>query len=411
MTSLPSTVSTTSITTANEIELEPDEEFLPRDIPDKMDLETLPQKKETVDRWRQGELDHWANTTLPPNIQQALADSTGKRNPNTTFEGEIVFRHVLPCLLFNSKWLSEIDMANLNAATPLVVLFLNLCRRYSMVDTSPIQGYDMYEGFKTETEFHQERIRLASAAVFQNRFNIEDTVRYIGGPHIGAHRNLDEIRRRLQAGVEPALLDQVIHQFEYGAPQQVHGYSSNENFQQYRHYGNHSSCDIHKEKFKQVMLKDSRRGNTLLLDSKLLMFIPHLHLTPQGLVDVENKWKSDRPVFDSTFRPQIWCTAINDWVDKSTEGEVYFSGSFIRLITSIWNMRITYPDQPIYIGDDDVKNAFRLIKNNPAVVGMHGFVGHGLLGLSTGMTFGDNYSPQNFEPIAVARSQQATYLW
>ena len=86
MTSLPSTVSTTSITTANEIEPEPDEDFLPRDIPDKMDLETLPQKKETVDRWRQGELDHWANTTLPPNIQQALADSTGKRNPNTTFE-------------------------------------------------------------------------------------------------------------------------------------------------------------------------------------------------------------------------------------------------------------------------------------------------------------------------------------
>ena len=42
---------------------------------------------------------------------------------------------------------------------------------------------------------------------------------------------------------------------------------------------------------------------------------------------------------------------------------------------------------------------------------MHAFVGNGLLGLSTGMTFGDNYSPQNFEPIAVARSQQATYLW
>ena len=74
-------------------------------------------------------------------------------------------------------------------------------------------------------------------------------------------------------------------------------------------------------------------------------------------------------------------------------------------------MRITYPNEPIFIGDDDVKNAFRLIKNNPAVVGMYGFVGHGLLGFSTGMTFGDNYSPQNFEPIAMTRSQQSKYLW
>ena len=75
----------------------------------------------------------------------------------------------------------------------------------------------MYKGLRTETEFHQERIQLASAAVFQNRFNIEDTVRYIGGPHIGAHRDLAAIRRRLQAGVEPELLNQVIHQYEYRA--------------------------------------------------------------------------------------------------------------------------------------------------------------------------------------------------
>ena len=409
--SQPLTKLTKPSSTANVIEPEPDDDFLPKEIPDRMDIATLPEKKATVESWKQGELDQWAKTTLPPNIKQALADSTGKRNPNTTFEGEIVFRHVLPVLLFNSGWLSEIEFDRLDAATPLVVLFLNLCRRYSMVDTSPIRGYSMYKGFRAETEFHQGRIRLASAAVFQHRFNIEETVRYIGGPHIGAHRNLSAIRQRLRAGVEPALLDKVIHQYEYGAPQQVHGYSSNKNFEEYRAYGNHSSCETHKEKFKQVMLKDSRRGNNLLLDKNLLMFIPHVHLTPQGLVDVDNKWKSDRPVFDSTFRPEIWCNAINDWVDKSTEGQVYFSGSFIRLITSIWNLRITYPNQPIYIGDDDVKNAFRLIKSNPAVVGMHGFVGHGLLGFSTGMTFGDNYSPQNFEPVAVARSQQATHLW
>ena len=27
------------------------------------------------------------------------------------------------------------------------------------------------------------------------------------------------------------------------------------------------------------------------------------------------------------------------------------------------------------------------------------------------MTFGDNYLPQNFDPVDVARLQQATYLW
>ena len=69
----------------------------------------------------------------------------------------------------------------------------------------------MYRNFKTETDFHQERIRLSSAALFQSGFNVENTVRYIGGPHIGAHQNPDAIRARLTAGVEPTLLDRVIH--------------------------------------------------------------------------------------------------------------------------------------------------------------------------------------------------------
>ena len=65
----------------------------------------------------------------------------------------------------------------------------------------------MYKNFKTETNFHKERIHLSSAALFQSGFHVEDTVRYIGGPHIGAHRNPDAIRKRLTAGVEPAILD------------------------------------------------------------------------------------------------------------------------------------------------------------------------------------------------------------
>ena len=52
------------------------------------------------------------------------------------------------------------------------------------------------------------------------------------------------------------------------------------------------------------------------------------------------------------------------------------------------------------LADNDVKNAFRLEKNNPAVVGMHEFVACKHLAFCTGMTFGDLYSPMNFDPLA-----------
>lgn len=75
---------------------------------------------------------------------------------------------------------------------------------------------------------------------------------------------------------------------------------------------------------------------TVYLRKTLKLYV--LLLTLQGLVVVDNMWKSNRPVFDSSFCPKIWCQAINDWVDKTTEGQVCCPGSFICLLSSIWNM-------------------------------------------------------------------------
>ena len=106
------------------------------------------------------------------------------------------------------------------------------------------------------------------------------------------------------------------------------------------------------------MVKDSKRGNTILLDPDILNFVPYLHLTPQAMVDIESKWKDERPVFDSSFHPEIWSEGINDWINKETEGDVYFPENWTAFLIDIWNFRISYPEEPLYLGDNDIKNAF-----------------------------------------------------
>ena len=66
-------------------------------------LQLCQKKKATVDRWRQGELDHWAKTTLPTNIKQALADSTGKHNPTQALREKLFFviYYLVYCLIPN----------------------------------------------------------------------------------------------------------------------------------------------------------------------------------------------------------------------------------------------------------------------------------------------------------------------
>ena len=126
------------------------------------------------------------------------------------------------------------------------------------------------------------------------------------------------------------------------------GHNTEENFQKFKKYGNHTSVEANIDKYEATMIKDNRRGNIYVVDPELLDFIHHMHLTPQGLVDIDNKYKSERPVFDSSFQPDPFSDSINNWVSKDTEGGVTFAGSFVQYLTWIWNLRISYPHSVTY---------------------------------------------------------------
>lgn len=160
-----------------------------------------------------------------------------------------------------------------------------------------------------------------------------------------------------------------------------------------------------------AIAKDIRRGYTFAVHPTLTVFIPHLHRTPLGMVDLDKPYKQPRPVFYSSFCPHPWCNAINDCTDLSTEPDLIFAGSKMKFLRWLYNLRISYPNEEIYPGDDDVSGAFRQCKYNPFLVAMHSFLIFGKLVLSTGQTFGDGPSPSNWEPIAQARQQLAQAKW
>lgn len=103
--------------------------------------------------------------------------------------------------------------------------------------------------------------------------------------------------------------------------------------------------------------------------------------------------------------------APNDLTSPHTKHEIIFAGSFTQFLTWIYNLRIDYPTEEIYIGDDDVSGAFRHAKWNPNVVGMHTFMLFGFRFLSTGLTFGGNTCPAQWEIIAICKMLLVMYLW
>ena len=348
---------------------------------------------------------------LDPRIRAKMEQPFGKDNISQHFTSEASLRHVL-VPLWKSGHLagSHRDWASLCEAYYPAKILRGVLEDLGDVPFSGIRGYN--PDWETETELNQDRIRMASAALLHFNGSVADLVRWIGGPHVGAHRDLEGTFQALdEAQVDPKVISDLKRIFTDGIPARCTASSTERNFEAFYRYGNHSTVDEEPEKTYKAMVKDSRKGFILVFDQRMVLFILHCHLTPQGVVDLNSLFKNPRPIFDSSFRPYVWCYAINDWTHKDNEPPLTFASAEMGFMIWLYNLRITYPWLEIYIGDDDVSGAFRLMKYNPNCMSLHTSSQCGYCVVNTGGTFGDNTSPSNFDPIGMARRQLAWHMW
>ena len=236
-------------------------------------------------------------------------------------------------------------------------------------------------------------------------------VRWIGGPHVAAHRDNEVIFARLKETCEEENYNDLVRVFSQGSPTLVNADCTQENYRAYLEYGNHTTITDNQAMVEKTLLKEVSRGCTLMLDPDIIGLVENIKTTPHGILYLDHPYKNPRVVCDATCRPDYWCMAINDWTSKNNEPRLIFATAFVGNLTWIWNLRITYPSEDIYVCDDDVTNAFKQAKYPPNLAGMHSKIINGTLYVDTAQTFGDNTSPANWEPIAICRAQHARALW
>ena len=361
---------------------------------------SLAQEKEIRERWLAAE--------VPTAVQLQLDQPFGKNNLTQCFTSDVCFRHAL-VFVMQSGHLDAIATNALLAASPHARLLDKLIRDHTTIDFRPLRNAN--PNWESETTIPAERVRMVTACLIYYNFDVAAMVRYIGGTHVGAHRDTDGIINELRGKIPTDVLRDLERLYRHGAPRHCNAHSSEANYQAFRAYGNHASVANHPDVAMKAFVKDSKKQFLLAAKASAFSFCPHSHQTPVAIANAGHPYKKARFVFDSSFRPEPWCYAINDWTDKANEPPLHFASSYYDFLVWIWNLRISYPNEDIYPGDDDVAGAFRHGKYHPSLVAMHGVIIFGLTILMTGMTFGDNTSPSNWEPVARARSHYAQHIW
>jgi len=134
------------------------------------------------------------------------------------------------------------------------------------------------------------------------------------------HRNPDEILAKCEKALDKDLLKQLERVLNNNNPSKFKGHTTAEQRNENRAYGNHSSIAKNIEKVNKTMNKEERNKFLAVFPVWLERFIPHMHLTPQGLLTKLRK--KDRLVFDAAHLVSPFSICINDFTNVEDEIEL-----------------------------------------------------------------------------------------
>jgi hypothetical protein len=263
-------------------------------------------------------------------------------------------------LLYILGFMTNSIKKKLERAFPPARRYRQLARLYQNVDFRSMQGFQ--PDWQKQTELSVPQQEMTTACLLHFNLSLPAMVRWVEGPHVGAHRDNTAIFARLKETCDDANYKELVRVFTQGSPTYINAECSQANYKAYQVYGNYSSFKENTAMVARTLLKDVARGCTLMLDPDIMDFLENVKQTPHGIVNLEHPYKNPRVVCDATCRPHCWSHAINDWTDKTNEPPLTFASALVATFTWIWNLCITYPHLEICVCDNDITNAFCQIK-------------------------------------------------
>ena len=121
--------------------------------------------------------------------------------------------------------------------------------------TSPLQKRDL--DYKSHTSIPQCRVDMFTACAIHYDFDLSSVIRFTGENYINAHLKVESILAQLAAaGCDKKLMDELKRVISEGCPSYFNATSTQENFDCFAKYGNHSTITNDIKKVTKTLKKE-----------------------------------------------------------------------------------------------------------------------------------------------------------
>lgn len=293
-----------------------------------------------------------------PTHSQLLKTPFGQPSSNYGFTQEACFETSLFTIL-KSGYLDIVSFHNVCCSHPLICHLASMIAPLTKIDFRSLREHD--QNWATIKDFPPHANLRFLALLFHYDCHLSAAIRFLGSKYLGGHRDMTTILPKLRPHVDPETIAVFQRVMTTGCPAHFNAETTRSNALDYLRHGNSSSVSNHQDLVHTALIKEYRNNYAVPLPSWVARFLRHVFFTPIHILDKPGR--PPRIVFDALKRHHPTSQSVNNMTSTHTgcEMDCAYGDVFHRLLTRIWNLRISYPSRDIVLHCNDVKSCFRYV--------------------------------------------------
>jgi len=267
--------------------------------------------------------------------------------------------------ILKAKFLKEPDLKNLKellgmhskdwtGGLPLYKEMNSDFQRLENLDFSPLKAPRL--DYANQQHISQHRVGLATAGLIHYGMHPGMSLRYMKGEYTGKSRSADAILKKVSPYIEPEDARHIHRIITQGCPSQLNFEEDTMNKLAVIEKGNQQTFETHPEVVTKSMNKEEKNSHVLPFRSWVIYFSPFLRCTPQGMREKNGKYPI---IFNSSTQTWMNKVVLNHVTMTEWEANIDFGKSKVNFLINIYNWRVSFPREIIYVALADITACFR----------------------------------------------------
>jgi hypothetical protein len=303
------------------------------------------------------------------------------------------------CCLLNATGIDFFEERSIQAlacCSSHYAKFVPMCKDLRRVNFEKLREERL--DYEEQKEVSKERITMANACMLHYGGDPRWLARYCGNEYTGEHRDVEATLNEIKPYVDWQDYVDIERILNTGTPFELTKEVPKEQKQKYLSKGNCPSVEANSQKVIKAMNKEDKQSHLIPVSELFCYFSPYIQHVPQTMnlkkANIRLCWNGSKVYHEEDV-------SMNQDVDMENEPLITFGNTNDLFMRDMYNMRITWPEEELWLATADIKSCFRFPRIHPCISGAFSFVFSflGLCYITTAMVFGYVASANCWEPF------------